>query len=406
MPETSPLSPNRRIAIAVQGRFHAFDLALALLKDGHDVYLLTTQPAWVVARSGFPAQRVISNIGIGLLQRLAGRLTRLGVPYPIRQIAPLFGAWVAKKLSSLPAFDVLHLWSESSEESLKRFTGPKQLRMVVRGSTHIRFQQRLLQEESQRSGAVQELPSEWICAREEREYALAHRVVVPSTFAQQSFIAQGVPAERVFRLIPGSPATEFSPDPAVLAARWQRYQKLEILRVLVVGTVCYRKGLFDFERVVQSLAPGQFEFRWVGAINREALAAVARLGARVEFTGALDRSELKAQYAWGDVFLLPTIEDGYPQVLVQAAVSALPLITTPNGSGTDLIQADQNGWVVPARDPDALAHCLVQARANPAQLERMSRELLGQYKPRAWQHVATDYRAYIDQWFAAHASTN
>lgn len=404
MPEIPTNSPNRRIAIAVQGRFHAFDLACALLADGHDVYLLTTQPAFVVQRSGFPKARVISHVGIGAAQRIAGRLTRLGLPYPIRLLTRWFGTWVAETLAALPPFEVLHLWSETAEETLRRFVDPKQLRVVVRGSSHIRFQQRLLQQESVRSGAPQESPSEWICAREQREYQLAHRVVVPSSFACQSFVAEGVPERRVLRLIPGSPATEFLPDASVVAARYQRYKTLEVLRVLIVGTVCYRKGLFDFEKVVRALPPEQFEFRWVGQITPEASAAVARLRDRVEFTGALDRSELKAQYAWGDVFLLPTVEDGYPQVLVQAAVSGLPLISTPNGSGTDLIEPERNGWVVPARAPEVLAQCLTQARSNPSLLEQMSRELLDTHKPRGWPQVAAEYRAFLDQWFAEQAS--
>lgn len=399
MPELKTHSPNRRIAIAVQGRFHAFDLACALLADGHDVYLLTTQPAFLVQRSGFPKARVISNVSIGIAQRLARRLTRFGFRYPIKTLTRWFGAWVARKLSTLAPFDVLHLWSETAEETLRSFDDPAQLRMVVRGSSHIRYQQRLLREESVRSGAPQEMPSEWICAREEREYALAHFVVVPSNFALQSFIAEGVHERRLLRLIPGSPAKEFLPDTEVVSARFQRYQRLDVMRVLLVGTVCYRKGLFDVEQLVRALPSQQFEFRWVGQVNPEASGAVARLRDRVEFTGALDRSALKAQYAWGDVFLLPTIEDGYPQVLVQAAVSGLPLISTPNGSGTDLIESERNGWVVSARAPEALADCLTQARAKPALLEQMSRELLNTHKPRGWAQVAAEYRDFLDRWF-------
>jgi glycosyltransferase involved in cell wall biosynthesis len=389
-----------RIAICVQGRFHAFDLACALLAAGHDVWLFVTQPPSVVARSGFPAERVVSNLAVGAAQRIAGRLGRFGLRYPVHLIAPWFGRWVQKKLARAPKFDVLHLWSECAEESLRAFKAPDQLRVVVRGSSHIRYQQRLLQQETLRSGVQQEGPSEWVCAREEREYALADRIVVPSSFAKMSCEHEGVAPSQILRLIPGTPSQEFQPSAATLAARAVRYQAGARLRVLSVGSVCFRKGLLDFEALVNSLDPSQFEFRWVGVISIEAKASVQRLQGRVEFTGAKPRAELVADYAWGDIFLLPTIEDGFPQVLAQAAVSGLPIITTPNGSGTDLVTPNVTGWVVPARDAAALQATLQHAYADRAVLARMTHSLQSDYQPRQWHTVAAEYQSFLDAWFA------
>ena len=402
---TEGVKKNYRIAVCVQGRFHAFDLARALLEDGHDVWLFTTQPPSIVARSGFPARRVVANLNIGVFQRIAQRLTRYGVNYPIHWIAPWFGRWVKKALTRAPKFDVLHLWSESAEESLRAFTDPAQLRVVVRGSSHIRFQQRLLDEETVRSGVLQDRPSEWVCRREEREYALAHRVVVPSSFAQMSCAHEGMAPNKVLRLIPGTPSEEFKATPEALSARLERYRGSGKLRVLSVGAVSFRKGLFDFEALVNALNPNHFEFRWVGSIGVEAKATVQRLAGRVDFTGAKARAELKLDYAWGDIFLLPTIEDGFPQVLAQAAVSGLPIITTPNGSGTDLVTPGVTGWVVPARDAKALLLSVEQAYAEREQLLRMSERLQAEFRPRLWRDVAADYRVFLDQWFATIASS-
>lgn len=395
---------NYRIAICVQGRFHAFDLAHALLEDGHDVWLFATQPASIVARSGFPARRVVTNLIIGIFQRVAQRLTRLGVNYPIHWIAPWFGRWVKKELARAPMFDVLHLWSECAEESLRAFTDPAQLRLVVRGSSHIRFQQRLLKEETVRSGVKQDGPSEWVCEREEREYALAHRVVVPSSFAQMSCEHEGMAPNKILRLIPGTPSEEFKATPEALLARFERYRGKDKLRVLSVGAVSFRKGLFDFEALVNALNLDHFEFRWVGPISVEAMATVQRLADRVDFTGAKARAELKLDYSWGDIFLLPTIEDGFPQVLAQAAVSGLPIITTPNGSGTDLVTPGVTGWVVPARDAKALQSSLEQAFTNRDILLHMSERLQAEHQPRLWRDVAAEYRVFLNQWFASTTS--
>ena len=57
----------------------------------------------------------------------------------------------------------------------------------------------------------------------------------------------------------------------------------------------------------------------------------------IEFVPRVPELELTTQYSWADIFLFPTIEDGFAVVVAQAQASGLPVITTPNGSGPDLI---------------------------------------------------------------------
>lgn len=49
-----------KVAIVVQGRFFAFDLARELLKRAHEVALLTNYPAWAVEPFGVPRTAVRS----------------------------------------------------------------------------------------------------------------------------------------------------------------------------------------------------------------------------------------------------------------------------------------------------------------------------------------------------------
>jgi hypothetical protein len=47
-----------------------------------------------------------------------------------------------------------------------------------------------------RSGLLVEKPSAWMVSREEREYAMAQRIITLSSFAQQSFTSQSVPSQK------------------------------------------------------------------------------------------------------------------------------------------------------------------------------------------------------------------
>jgi glycosyltransferase involved in cell wall biosynthesis len=118
------------------------------------------------------------------------------------------------------------------------------------------------------------------------------------------------------------------------------------------GYFCYRKGAQDFHDLVQALGNKRFSFRWVGPVTSDALPVARGLKRLVTFTGKLPQARLAPAYEWGDVFLFPTLEDGFAAVLTQALASGLPLLATTNCAASDLIREGEQGWVVPIRSPD------------------------------------------------------
>src|SRR5207249_261590 len=124
------------------------------------------------------------------------------------------------------------IWSGVAEESLRSLGATGALRLVMRGSSHIRAQARLLMEEEERTGIRQDRPSQWRIAREEREYALADRIIVLSSFARDTFIAEGVPAEKLALVPLGASLRRFRPPLEVVKARQRRLLEGGPLRVL------------------------------------------------------------------------------------------------------------------------------------------------------------------------------
>jgi glycosyltransferase involved in cell wall biosynthesis len=72
-------------------------------------------------------------------------------------------------------------------------------------------------------------------------------------------------------------------------------------------------------------------------------------------------------YAWADVFLLPSISEGSAGVCYEALAAGLPVITTPNAGS--VVRYGVDGFVVPIRDPEAIAEQLLRLARD--------RELLG-----------------------------
>lgn len=381
-----------KIAIAVHGRFHAFDLARELSRR-HDVTVFTNYPKWATSRFGLSSSQVRSFWAHGVVSRMAWWLhDRVSLPYPEAALHRLFGKWVANRIAK-ENWDVVHSFSGISEEILSAARAQTTLRMVVRGSAHIRTQARILREEELRSGSKMARPSRWMIAREEREYALAGRILVLSRFAEESFAAEGISQSRLTVLPLGAQMEHFRPSSEVVDARCGRILSGEPIRVLFVGALSFQKGMQDIASILRSPANEHFRFRFVGPVPQEARELVGALRPFAEFIPKQPQHELPASYGWGDLFVFPTIQDGFAVVLAQANAAALPILTTPNCCGPDLIREGRTGWVLPIRSPQAFIERLHWCDTHREELAEMVRNIYQQFQPRTWADVAADFES-------------
>ena len=384
-----------KIGIVVHGRFHAFDVARELLRRGHDVTLLTNHPPWSAERFGIPRQCVLSAWPQGVADRLTQKLSseKLCI-WPEAWLHRWFGRWAASRIVK-ECWDAVVCWSGVGEETFLTLSGKGVLRICNRGSSHIRTQARLLQEESLRVGVSCECPSPWMIAREEREYALADVLCVPSTFAKQTCIQEGVVPDKVALVLLGVDTRAFRPSLDVIESRCARIISGEPLRVLGVGTISFRKGVWDLAEILKVLRSEPFSFRFVGPIESQAAPVVSRLRDYATFLPAQPQKDLPSHYAWGDVFLLPTIEDGFQLVLGQAAAAGLPILTTSHGAGLDLVHEGMTGWVLPVRNPGDFVQRLRWCHEHRRELAEVVRNTYEAYRPRDWADVAKDFEALV-----------
>jgi glycosyltransferase involved in cell wall biosynthesis len=74
----------------------------------------------------------------------------------------------------------------------------------------------------------------------------------------------------------------------------------------------------------------------------------------VEHHPAVARWELPGFYQQMDVFVLPSLIEGFPQTALEAMACGVPVIVSENTFGTDVVIDGHNGYVVPIRDVDAI----------------------------------------------------
>lgn len=354
-PSTNPV-----VDIAVGGRFHAFDLARNLARHGALGTLYTGYPAFAGPAFGVPWRRISSVWTQEPLNRLAARLHRRGLlaERADAKLSARFDRVVAQRLRR--GAHIFVGWSSQCLQTLRVAKTYGMITFVERGSCHILWQKAIMEEEADRTGIATEIPLAEIVARELAEYDTADYIAVPSRFAAETFMDQGIAKQKLIINPYGVDVQVF--QPASAAAR----HTAAGLRVLHVGRVSLQKG-------VQYLVPA------VGALKGASLCLVggidpgmaALLNAPfVTAHGAVSRHALPAFYRQADVFCLLSLQEGLALVLAQAMAMGLPVVATANTGAAELITDGVEGYIVAPRDPAAVSEKLAYLAAHPA--ERMA----------------------------------
>jgi glycosyltransferase involved in cell wall biosynthesis len=218
--------------------------------------------------------------------------------------------------------------------------------------------------------------------RREQEWALADRVVVNSEFSRQALIQQGVPESKlsVIPLCYEAPVSLVSQE-----HRWLGDGPGPALRVLWLGLVVLRKGIQYLLQAARMLADERIQFDVVGpiGISDEAMKSAP---SNVTFHGRASRDQASLWYQRADVFVLPTLSDGFALTQLEAMAHGLPVIATPNCG--EVVTHGVDGLIVPPRDAESLARAIHRYLAEPDLLRQNRAAALQKVGQFSFSHLA------------------
>ncbi len=204
--------------------------------------------------------------------------------------------------------------------------------------------------------------------RREQEWALADLVVVNSAFCKQALIRQGVAAEKLFVL-----PLCYEPGKAPERQEVGNQKSGQPLRVLFLGQVILRKGIQYLIEAARSLEQENIRFDVVGPIGISER-AIGSAPHNLTFHGRTSRALAAEWYAKADVFVLPTLSDGFAITQLEAMAHGLPVVTTPCCG--EVVSDGLDGFVVPPRDVPALTRALQRYLSEPGLLRHQSEAAL------------------------------
>jgi len=234
---------------------------------------------------------------------------------------------------------------------------------------------------------------------------IARKVLVPRA---SGFIAKSKPAADRFeelgakgRIFLAPHTTNLAPLLAVGATRdWSDRAEL---RLLCVGRLIPRKGVQHLIRALAGMRPVRqpVSLTIVGSgPQQDELEALARsLEVRgIRFAGFVDQDKLPIHYAAADVFVLPTLDDPFGMVLLEAAASGLALVASKHAGATlDLVQDGESGLVFDPQDEQALSERIARLADSPALVRQLALAAYNVARSRTPDRTAEKYVSAIMQ---------
>lgn len=344
-----------QVALSTAGTFHTFDMARQLEKAGMLAGIHTAYPRFKLGATGLPARKIHS------FPWFKGPYMAGWIPAGLRREWEYWDrisldAYVATTLPECAVFCGL---SGSGLRSGRVAQGRGGRHVCDRGSSHIRYQDRVLREEHARWGIPFGGVDPRIIDREEAEYEQADAILVPSRFVWQSFVEMGV-APGKLRLAPyGVDLSRFSPvgEPSP-----------QSFDIVFVGGLSVRKGAHYLFAAYDALEHPRKSLSIAGVVSEDIAPALQRFVQRqpaVRVLGHVPQPQLKHLMSRSHVLVLPSVEEGLALVQAQAMACACPVIATRNTGAEDLFDDGVEGCIVPPRDQDALTHAIQRLADQP-----------------------------------------
>jgi glycosyltransferase involved in cell wall biosynthesis len=252
-------------------------------------------------------------------------------------------------------YDLFHGWSGEAVQTLReaRELGIPSLLEIPTWHRHKGKEKPSRLTKSERERAALRGWAGWknrlLITRQEmlEEYDLATLILVLSEKAEETFLAAGIPRERLFRHQRGVDVERFRPAPA----------PPEIFRAVFVGALICRKGVHDLLAVWHKLGLKDAELVLTGGAHPEIEPYLQRFGgANVRLTGFVPRVEEVYQSA--AVHIFPSTCEGSAKSTYEASASGLPQITTREAG--DVVVHEQTGLIVPPGNQEALAEAILR----------------------------------------------
>jgi glycosyltransferase involved in cell wall biosynthesis len=193
-----------------------------------------------------------------------------------------------------------------------------------------------------------------------RAFRTARRIVAVSSHLKQRLGTIGVSPEKIEVILNGVDKTLFHPIDK-REARRRLGHELDGRRILFIGNLVRVKGVGYLIEAMRRLPENVYlDIVGAGELKKELRIVADRCGLadRIRIQGERTHQDIPYWLSAADVFCLPSISEGCPNVVLEALACHVPVVASRVGALPDIVTSDACGTLVEPGDPEALAAAL------------------------------------------------
>ena len=327
------------IVFCVNGKFSAFDYCKNINKLKKIKKLITTYPYFKIKKYGLKRNQVKSFVWLEVFKILNQKFfLDNGLFYIGHKVENLinksFDIFCSKELKKI-SFNKAIFFSGSVEKSIKISKKKSAKCFLIRGSSHILEVKKILKSEIKKTKINTQLPYTELIKREKKEYELADRIFLHSTFALKSFRIRGINRNKISLL------------PLGLDKKIKIKKKVakKVKNILYLGQITPRKGVSYLLDAFENLKLKNFNLYIAGPAQKEMkkiLFDYCNRNNNIKYFGKVSLKKKNELFQNSDIFCLPTLEDGFAKVIIEAIEYQNYLLISEFSAGPDIINNDKN----------------------------------------------------------------
>lgn len=211
--------------------------------------------------------------------------------------------------------------------------------------------------------------------RKDEELQLADKIYVASSFTKKTL-----------EMYPGKLADiEVIPygfPPVNMDRKYDNIRNRKI-KVLYVGGLTQRKGISYFFEALKGLED-KIEITVVGKGDLNKCIALKKALSKINYISSLPHDEILKLMANQDLFIFPSLFEGFGLVITEAMSQGTPVITTNRTCGPDIIHNGKDGWIVEAGVSKPIKDLLLQFISDPDILTKTGQRARETASKRPW----------------------
>ncbi|RDC56212.1 glycosyltransferase [Pedobacter chinensis] len=295
-----------------------------------------------------------------------------------------FDKWVASKLSK--KIKIIHSYEHAAMYTFERAKKLGIFRILEQTSRHYGAVNTLIDQQFEkypnlRSAYIKRLTGRHLLrrnARKKKEHDLADLIICNSSFTKGTLVDGNVD-ERKIIIVPLA-----FPKPAVQINYPNVIPKIHFL---YAGSLSVNKGTHLLIEIWNNHFSDNADLL-LTLVGKNLLPDLltANLPSNVKLIDFVHQSELNKLYDQANVFVFPTLADGFGMVITEAMARGLPVIASRNSAGPDLIKHGHDGLLINAGDDQDLLDKINWCIANKDQLKKMSTNAHNKAKSWQWEN--------------------